>query len=154
MCMKLPDRTTYWTYSHICKRRTNCKPENRSENRRPLCNSIFNRNRKEKYSIRKKTATSEEQISMQCRLNLITKPLNNRLPEIMPSWDLKFSRAESMMQAEDTSHKDERLSTIHRGSTMMSNRLLEAVREPMKQKVGSSIKKLLQYALMLGDKLK
>ena len=57
------------------------------------------------------------------------------------------------MQAEDTSHKDERLSTIHRESTMMSNRLLEAVREPTKQKVGSTMKNLLQYALMLGDKL-
>ena len=36
-------------------------------------------------------------------MNLITKPLNNRLLEIMPSYDLKFSRAELMMQAEDTS---------------------------------------------------
>ena len=28
---------------------------------------------------------------MQHGLNLITKSLNNRLSEIMPSWDLKFS---------------------------------------------------------------
>ena len=33
-----------------------------------------------------KTATTlEEQILMQCGLNLITKPLNNRLSEIMQS---------------------------------------------------------------------
>ena len=38
------------------------------------------------------------------------------------------------MQAEVTSKKDEPPSTIHRGSTMMSNRLLEGSREPMKQK--------------------
>ena len=62
---------------------------------------------------------------MQCGLNLITIPLTNLLLEIMPSKDLKFSRAESMMHAEDTSRKDEPSSTIHRGSTMMSNRLLE-----------------------------
>ena len=30
-----------------------------------------------------------------------------------------------MMQAEDTSQEDEPPSTIHRGSTMMSNRILE-----------------------------
>ena len=71
---------------------------------------------------------------MQCGLNLIAKPLNNLLLEIMSSWDLKFSRTESMMQAEDTSQKDEPPSTIHRGSTMMSNRLLEGGTEPMKQK--------------------
>ena len=52
----------------------------------------------------------------------------------MPSYDLKFSRAESMMQAEDTFQKDVPPSTIHRGSTMMSNRLSEGGREPMKQK--------------------
>ena len=79
---------------------------------------------------------------MQCGLNLITIPLNNLLLEIMPSLDLKFSRAESMIQAEDTSRKDEAPSTIHRGSTMMSNRLLEGGREPMKQKEGSTMKKL------------
>ena len=39
-----------------------------------------------------------------------------------------------MIQAEDTSRKDEQPSTIHRGSTMMSTRLLEGGREPMKQK--------------------
>ena len=33
----------------------------------------------------KKNTTLEEQILMQCGLNLITKPLNNRLSEIMPS---------------------------------------------------------------------
>ena len=32
-----------------------------------------------------KTTTLEDQISVQCRLNLIAKPLNNRLLEIMPS---------------------------------------------------------------------
>ena len=47
-----------------------------------------------------------------------------------------------MMQAEYTSRKDEPPSTIHRGSTMMSNRLLEGGREPMKQKEGSTMKKL------------
>ena len=66
---------------------------------------------------------------MQCGLNLTTKHLNNRLPEIMPSWI-----TESMMQGEDTSQEDEPPSTIHRGSTMMSNRLLEGGREPTKQK--------------------
>ena len=35
-------------------------------------------------------------------------------------------------------------STIRRGSTMMSNRLLEAGREPVKQKEGSTMKKLSQ----------
>ena len=49
----------------------------------------------------KKNTTLEEQILMQCGLNLITKPLNNQLSEIMPSSDVKFSRTESMMQAED-----------------------------------------------------
>ena len=33
----------------------------------------------------KKTTPLEEQISMQCELNLITIPLNNLLLEIMPS---------------------------------------------------------------------
>ena len=33
----------------------------------------------------KKTTTLEEQILMQCRLNLITKPLNHRLSDIMPN---------------------------------------------------------------------
>ena len=55
----------------------------------------------------KKTTTSEDKILMQCGLNSITKPWNNRLSEIMPSKDLKFSRTESMMQTEDTSQKDE-----------------------------------------------
>ena len=45
---------------------------------------------------------------------------------------MKFSRAESMMQADDTSEKDESNSTILRGSIMMSNRLLEGGREPKK----------------------
>ena len=49
-----------------------------------------------------------------------------------------------MMQAEDTSQKDEPPSTIHRESTMMPNRLLEGGREPMKQKEGSTMKKLSQ----------
>ena len=39
-----------------------------------------------------------------------------------------------MMQAEDTSRKEEPPSTIHRGSTMMSNRLLDGGREPVKQR--------------------
>ena len=47
-----------------------------------------------------------------------------------------------MMQAEETSQKEEPPSTIHRGSTMISNRLLEGGREPMKQDEGSTIKKL------------
>ena len=72
----------------------------------------------------------------------------------MPSQDLKFSRAESMMQAEDTFRKDEPPSTIHRGATMMSNRLLEGGREPMKQKEGSTMKKLSQNTQQQGDKLK
>ena len=81
---------------------------------------------------------------MQSGLNFITIPLNNLLLEIMPSLDLKFLRAESMMQAKDTSLKDEPPSTIHRGSTMKSNRLLEGGREPMRQKEGSTMKKLSQ----------
>ena len=90
----------------------------------------------------KKTTTLEEQISMQFGLNMITIPSNNLLFEIMPSLDLKFSRAESMKQAEDTSRKEEPPSTIHHGSTVMSNRLLEGRREPMKQKEGSTMEKL------------
>ena len=58
-----------------------------------------------------------------------------------------------MMQAEDTSRKDKPSSTIHRGSTMMSNRLLERGREPMKQKEGSTMKILSQNTCQLGDKL-
>ena len=58
-----------------------------------------------------------------------------------------------MIQAEDTSQDNEPPSTIHRGSTMMSNRLLEGGREPMKKK-GSTMKKLSQNTLQLGDKLK
>ena len=58
------------------------------------------------------------------------------------------------MQAEDTSQKDEPPSTIHRGSTMMSNRLLKGGREPMKQKEGSTMKKLSLNSLQLGEKLK
>ena len=57
-----------------------------------------------------------------------------------------------MMQAEDTSQKDEPPSTIHRGSTMMSNRLLEGGREHMKQKEGSTMKKLSRNLLLLGEK--
>ena len=63
-------------------------------------------------------------------------------------------RAKSMKQAEDTSQKDKPPSTIHRLSTMMSNWLLEGGREPMKQKEGSTMKKLSQNTLQLGDKLK
>ena len=59
-----------------------------------------------------------------------------------------------MMQAEDTSRKYEPPSTIHRGSTMISNRLLEGSREPMKQKEGSAMKKLSQKTQQLRDKLK
>ena len=59
-----------------------------------------------------------------------------------------------MTQAEDTSRKDEPLSTIYRGSTMMSNRLLEGGREPMKQNEGSTMKKLSQNTQQLTDKLK
>ena len=58
------------------------------------------------------------------------------------------------MQAEDTSQKDEPPSTIHRGSTMMSNRLLEGGSEPMKEKEGSTMKKLSRNSLQLGEKLK
>ena len=59
-------------------------------------------------------------------------------PIIRNNAELGFQilRAESMIQAEDTSRKNEPPSTIHRGSTMMSNRLLEGGREPMKQKEG------------------
>ena len=81
-----------------------------------------------------------------------TIPLNNLFIETMPRKDLKFSRAESMMQAEDTSRKDEPPSTIYRGSTMMSNRLLEGGRKPMKQKEESTMKKLSQDTLKLKDK--
>ena len=59
-----------------------------------------------------------------------------------------------MMQAEVTSRKDEPPSTIHRGSTMISNRPLEGGREPMKQEVGSTMKKLLRNSLPLGENLK
>ena len=48
------------------------------------------------------------------------------------------------MQVEDASQEDESPSTIHRGSPMMSNWLLEEGRKPMKQKEGSTAKKLLQ----------
>ena len=90
---------------------------------------------------------------MQCRLNLINNPLNYRLSEIMPSYDLKFQKTETTIQAEDTSQEEEPPSTIHRGSTMMSNRLLKGG-ELMKQKEISTAKKLLQNTLKLGDKLK
>ena len=59
-----------------------------------------------------------------------------------------------MMQAEDTSQEDEPPSTIHRGSTTMSNRLLEGGRDPMKQKERSTMKKQSQNRLQLADKLK
>ena len=59
-----------------------------------------------------------------------------------------------MMQAQDTSQKDEPPTTIHRESTMMSNRPLEGGREPMKQKEGSTMKKLSSDSLQLGEKLK
>ena len=59
-----------------------------------------------------------------------------------------------MMQAEDTSPKDEPPSTIHRGSTIMSNRPLKECIKTMKQKEGSTMKKLSQNTLQLGDKLK
>ena len=62
---------------------------------------------------------------------------------------MKFSRAESMTQAEDTSRKDEPPSTIHHGSTITSNRLLEGGREPMNQKEGSTMKKLSQNTYQL-----
>ena len=72
----------------------------------------------------------------------------------MPSYDLKFSRTELMMQAEDTSQKNEPPSTIHCGSSMMSNRVFHGGREPMKQKEGSTMKKLSQNTLQVGDQLK
>ena len=59
-----------------------------------------------------------------------------------------------MIQAEDTSKEDEPLSTIHHGSTMMSNMVLEGGREPMKQKEGLTAKNILQNTLKLGDKLR
>ena len=59
-----------------------------------------------------------------------------------------------MMQAEDTSQEDEPPSTIHRGSTMMSNRLLVGYREPMKQQERLTANKLWLNTLRLGDKLK
>ena len=59
-----------------------------------------------------------------------------------------------MVQAEDTSQKDEPPSTIHRGSTMMSNRLLEGGNDPMKQTEGSTMMKLSRNSLQLGEKLK
>ena len=37
---------------------------------------------------------------------------------------MRFSRTESIMQAEDTSQEDEPPSTIHRGSTMMSKQAI------------------------------
>ena len=46
----------------------------------------------------------------------------------------------SRRRPEKTSHHQQ--TTIHRGSTMMSNRLLEGGREPMKQKEGSTMNKL------------
>ena len=58
------------------------------------------------------------------------------------------------MQTENTSQNDEPPSTIHRGSIMMSNRLLEGGREPMKQKEGLTMKKLSQNTLKLKDKSK
>ena len=51
----------------------------------------------------KKNYNLEGQISMECGLNLSTKHLNNKLSEIMPTWDLKLSKTKSRMQAEDTS---------------------------------------------------
>ena len=60
----------------------------------------------------------------------------------MPSLDLKFPITESMMLAEDASQNAEPPSTIYRGSTMMSNRLLAGGREVMKQKEVSTMKKL------------
>ena len=50
--------------------------------------------------------------------------------------------------------KDEPPSTIHRGSTMVSNRVLEGGREFMKQTGGSTMKKLSLNSLQLGEKLK
>ena len=79
---------------------------------------------------------------------MITKPLTNRLSEIMQSYDLKFSRTQSTMQAEDTSQEDEP------PSTMMSDRLLEGGREHIKQKEGSTANNVLQNTLKPGDKLK
>ena len=59
-----------------------------------------------------------------------------------------------MMQAEDESQKDEPPSTIHRGSTIMSNRLLKVGREPINQKEGLTMKKLSWNSLQLGEQLK
>ena len=54
----------------------------------------------------------------------------------------------------DDASKDEPPSTIHRGSTMVSNRVLEGGRELMKQTGGSIMKKLSLNSLQLGEKLK
>ena len=59
-----------------------------------------------------------------------------------------------MIPAEGRSQKHEPPSTIDSGSTTMSNRQLEAGREPMNQKEESAMKKLQQNALKPGDKLK
>ena len=58
------------------------------------------------------------------------------------------------MPTDDTSQKDEPPSTTHRGSAMMSNRLLEGGREHMEQKEGLTMKKLWQNTLKLKDKSK
>ena len=45
------------------------------------------------------------------------------------------------MKVEDTSKNDEPTSIIHRGSTILSNRLLERGRLPLNQKEGPALKK-------------
>ena len=67
-------------------------------------------------------------------------------PIVKNNAELGFEILKSRVNDASRRHtrKDEPPSTIHCGSTMMSNRLLEGGREPMKQKEGSTMKKLSQ----------
>ena len=74
----------------------------------------------------------------------------------MPSKDFKFSRTASMMKAEETSQKDEPC-TINNPSWInndVKQATMKGGSEPMKQKEGSTMKKIRQNALLVGDKLK
>ena len=100
---------------------------------------------KNNYNFRK-------QISTQCGLNLTTKHLNMQ-PSVRNNAEIGFEILKNRVNDASRRHIQRWRATINNPS-MMSNRLLDEGREPMKQKELSTAKKLLQNTLKLKDKSK
>ena len=91
MCKKPPHRTIYWP-CHINGRRINSKPENKRQNRRPPSNSIFNKNRKGKYNIRKKNFRSANFYAMRTELDFQTSERLNVRNNVQRGFEILNNR--------------------------------------------------------------